>query len=110
PVRDSVLDLDATSAGQAIGTPAYMAPEQIQDSRTVDARADVYALGCVLFEILAGEALHRTKRVSGEQIDARPSARVPGRDVPPELDALCVAATAAAREQRIATARELGER
>jgi serine/threonine-protein kinase len=74
----------------------------------------VYALGCVLFEILAGQPLHPRgeggMRSVLEGIDARPSVRVPGRDTPPELDALCVAATAMNRERRIQTARELGER
>ena len=40
----------------------------------------------------------------------RPSARAPGRDIPPELDALCAHATAFDRDRRAATARELGER
>ncbi len=45
-----------TRSGTALGTPAYMAPEQARGQRDVDARADVYALGCLLFESLTGHA------------------------------------------------------
>jgi serine/threonine-protein kinase len=43
-----------TTLGIALGTPAYMSPEQIDGSGEIDARADVYALGCVLYEVIAG--------------------------------------------------------
>ena len=43
-----------TRTGSAIGTPGYMAPEQARGSRDIDARADVFSLGCVMFECLAG--------------------------------------------------------
>ncbi|NUO47371.1 MAG: protein kinase, partial [Polyangiaceae bacterium] len=44
-----------TRSGTALGTPAYMAPEQARGRREVDARADAYALGCLLFECLSGQ-------------------------------------------------------
>ena len=59
-VGDDVISLDgATQAGAMLGTPGYMAPEQMEDAHAVGRPADVYALGSILFEILAGEPLHR---------------------------------------------------
>src|SRR6266571_1562705 len=47
--------LTLTQAGQQIGSPGYMSPEQAMASSDLDARTDIYSLGCVLFEMLAGE-------------------------------------------------------
>ena len=44
-----------TEAGMAIGTPAYMSPEQLAGDREIDARSDIYSLACVVYEMLAGE-------------------------------------------------------
>ncbi|MGE5184317.1 MAG: serine/threonine-protein kinase, partial [Acidobacteriota bacterium] len=95
----------STEVGTAIGTPAYMAPEQ-STGDVVDARADVYALGCVLFELLTLRQLHGKERAA----DRSPAHRAPDRDVPPELDALCLEATTFDPAARLASARQLGER
>lgn len=48
-------DENLTSEGMTLGTPSYMAPEQFQDSRTVGAKADLYSLGVMLYEMLTGK-------------------------------------------------------
>ncbi|MFO0812356.1 MAG: serine/threonine-protein kinase [Gemmatales bacterium] len=52
----SQQDIYITVAHQAVGTPDYIAPEQLDDSRSVDARADIYSLGGTLFTLLTGKA------------------------------------------------------
>jgi len=93
--------------GVLIGTVSYLAPELVVEGRG-DARADVYAVGVVLYELLTGVKPHEGEspiHVAYQHVHADvppPSARVPG--LPPYVDALVARATARDRGQRPADA------
>ena len=86
-------DSQLTRTGQIIGTPAYMSPEQIKSDK-IDGRADVYALGCVLFEMLTGKTPFGVGAEDDVQILYRQMHEPPPPlakylpDVPAPLDAL----------------------
>jgi len=105
----------ATATGTVMGTPGYMAPEQVRgETDKLDARTDVYALGAILFEILTLTPLHdrsappeMTLVATVAGVEARPSVRAPDRAVPPELEAICVRALALDPKDRHETVRAL---
>jgi tRNA A-37 threonylcarbamoyl transferase component Bud32 len=104
---------EQTVAGQVLGTPAYMSPEQAEGRLDLlDARTDVYGLGAVLYSVLTGQAPFAgvdttsvLRRVVHEP-PAPPRSVVAG--VPRALDAVCLKALAKRPAERYASARELG--
>jgi serine/threonine-protein kinase len=103
-----------TVAGQIMGTPAYMAPEQASgEIEKMDVRTDVYGLGAILYEILTGqppidraeikEMLRRIK----EDPPVPPRSRVAG--TPPALQAVCLKALNKRSEDRYPSAQELAD-
>ena len=104
-------DQPLTGTGVAIGTPAYMSPEQASGTREVDARTDVYALGCVLFEMLAGEPPYTgptPQAIMARALTESPRPIHPMRlAVTEALDGVIAKATAATAADRYGSAAEL---
>jgi serine/threonine-protein kinase len=101
------LGLDLTRTGTVLGTPKYLSPEQIE-GREPDARADLYSLGVVLFEMLAGRApfMGPTDMATAVQHLNSPPPRLSGicPGVSPELDRLVAGLLAKRPEDRPASA------
>jgi serine/threonine protein kinase len=81
-----------THAGAVMGTPAYMSPEQATDSASVDARADIYSLGCTLYVLLTGKPPFEGKTaleiISKHQTEPIVPPDVVVKRVPPALSAI----------------------
>jgi len=101
-----------TQTGLTLGTPAYMSPEQSAGELDTDGRSDLYSLGCVLYEMLAGEPPFTG--VSAQAIIAKrfvspiPKVRTT-RDVPEAVDAVVARALARTPVDRFPTAAEFAE-
>ena len=103
-------DVRATQASAVIGTPAYMAPEQMLDSHSVDIRADVYSFGVMLHELLTGRRPNEGEgamRTLAKAIEGRafPDVRRSRPDTPAELAVLVSEMTLPDADQRPQSAR-----
>ncbi len=98
-----------TKTGIFVGTAEYASPEQIE-GKQLDGRADVYSLGCVLYECLTGApAYDRDSEVAlmyAHLLEPPPSVTAVRPELPPEVDELVAKAMAKSRDDRFATARE----
>jgi serine/threonine-protein kinase len=111
--RAMVGDESLTQTGLAVGTPAYMSPEQAAGERTIDARSDVYALGCVLYEMLAGEPPFTgptAQAVIAKRFNTPVTPlRVTRPDMPVEVDQATLRALARTPADRFATAADFSQ-
>ncbi|MBN1652722.1 MAG: protein kinase [Deltaproteobacteria bacterium] len=102
-----------TRTGTAIGTPHYMSPEQINGTRDIDPRADIYAMGVVLFEMLANripfEATNYPLLVMKIMNEQPPSLMGLRSDIPPELDQVVQRALSRKRDARFSSMADFAE-
>lgn len=100
--RPTFGDLAMTSPGMLVGTPGYMAPEQARGEVDLDARADVFALGCVLYRCLAGVAPFEGHDALATlaKIVLQPPTALPSH-LPPAVVALVERMLAKDREERL---------
>ncbi len=104
---------ELTGKGEVLGTADYMAPEQWQDTHSVDHRADIYSLGCTLYFLLAGHApyaLNHTtmaEKIAAHVLEPFPDISQQRDDVPPGLIAVLEKCVAKKPDERYASAEDL---
>jgi tetratricopeptide (TPR) repeat protein/tRNA A-37 threonylcarbamoyl transferase component Bud32 len=112
PIPQGAVVRDPTEAGQVLGTPAYMSPEQAAGRLDqVDRRSDVYGLGAILYEILAGQPPFSSAETEEVLRQVREDEPVPPRrlnaEAPPALEAVCRKAMAKSPDDRYPSATDL---
>ncbi len=102
-----------TETGMSLGTPHYMSPEQAMGERALDARSDVYALGCVLYEMLVGEPPFTgptAQAIVAKVMTAEPIRLAELRKtVPPHVEAATLTALAKLPADRFASAHDFAQ-
>ncbi len=111
-LRLSELQGELTVDGSVVGTPGYMAPEQAA-GQPIDARADVWALGAILYRMLTGQLTHRGETAFAVLVATcsadvvHPRERCPERNIPEDLADICARALCRDPEARYPSARAL---
>jgi serine/threonine-protein kinase len=102
-----------TQTGFAVGTPAYMSPEQAAGNQDLDGRADLYALGCVFFEMLSGETPYTGPTpeaiLAKKLTEPVPRVSVVRDTVPPGVEAVLARALARVPADRFHTTEEFAD-
>jgi eukaryotic-like serine/threonine-protein kinase len=105
---EGARDIDITAANLVIGTPQYMSPEQCSQSGPIDARSDIYSLGIIVYEMLAGQVPFTGESptvIMMKQVqDEPPSIRDARPDLPAEVGKILSRALAKKPEDRFQTA------
>ncbi|HEY3821928.1 MAG TPA: serine/threonine-protein kinase [Polyangiaceae bacterium] len=100
-----------TTTSAIIGSPKYMSPEQMQDSRAVDGRADIWALGSILYEMLAGRLAFDAPTLATTCVQilqaTPPRVRQSREEVPPGLDEVVMRCLEKNPDERFASVAEL---
>ena len=102
-----------TATGVSLGTPTYMSPEQGMADPNLDGRTDIYSLGCVLYEMLAGQPpfTGRTTQalIARHSLDEVPSISIVRQTIPEEVEDAILTALAKAPADRYSTAGAFAE-
>jgi len=101
-----------TMTGSLLGTPSYMSPEQAKGA-ALDGRSDLFAVGCILYEMLAGQKAFRGDSITGLIFkiitEEPPSIREMDPDIPDEMVRIIARALAKTQDARYQTGRELAD-
>jgi TolB-like protein/Tfp pilus assembly protein PilF len=108
---DDGTTVTGTEAGAVLGTAGYMAPEQVR-GETADPRADIFAFGCVLYEMLSGQRAFRrptpVETLAAILHESSPRLSRVRHDLPPGVDTVVTHCLEKAPERRFQSARDLG--
>lgn len=111
--EEEIASLTVAYQENVLGTADYLAPEQAVDSHHVDARADIYSLGCTLYFLLLGEPPFPQgtlpERLAAHQQKEPPDIRQKRPDAPEDLVAICRKMMAKKPDERYGSAREVAE-